>query len=122
MSTPPSLPEGIPESFTVTVHGTCFGGREQLLECLEAGDELAVVPDPPVQEDPEVWVHLPSGRPIGHLPPEVNAWLAPWLQQGGEARARALRVHGPDAPSWRRLVIQVVCGLGGGGDLRGRLA
>lgn len=122
MPTPPPLPEEFPESFTVTVHGTCFGGREQLLEGLARGDELALVPDPPVQEEPEVWVHLVSGRPVGHLPPEVSAWLAPWLQRGGVARARTLRVHGPDAPSWRRLVIEVVCGQDSAPSIRERLA
>jgi len=122
MRAPPPLPERCPESFTVTVHGTCFGGREQLLDDLEEGDRLALVPDPPVQEPPEVWVHLQSGRPVGHLPPEVSAWLAPWLQRGGAAKARAIRVHGPESPSWRRLVIEVVCRSGGFEPLRGRLA
>ena len=67
------------------------------------------MPDPPVQEEPEVWVHLSSGQPLGHLPQEVGCWLAPWLQEGGAARVTALRVHGTDAPSWRRLVVQVEC-------------
>ena len=105
----PPFPDGRPSSFRVTVHGTVFGGRDQLLECVHAGDELRLVPDPPVQEEPEVWVHLSSGQPLGHLPHEVGAWLAPWLQRGGAARATALRVHGDDAPSWRRLIIQVEC-------------
>ena len=76
---------------------------------LREGDPVQLVADPPVQEDPEVWVHLPSGPPLGHLPPEVNTWLAPWLQGGGSARAEALRVRGEEAPSWRRLVIHVEC-------------
>ncbi len=122
MRAPPPLPDQCPETFTVTVHGTCFGGRERLLDRLQDGDALRLVADPPVQEPPEVWVHLPSGRPVGHLPPEVSAWLAPWLQRGGVASARTLRVHGPDAPSWRRLVIEVVCGTAGDGPFRARLA
>lgn len=105
----PPFPNGRPYSFRVTVHGIVFGGRDQLLQSVQAGDQLQLVPDPPVQEEPEVWVHLESGQPLGHLPREVGEWLAPWLQDGGAARATALRVDGEDAPSWRRLLIQVDC-------------
>lgn len=108
----PPFPSGRPRTFRVTVHGLVFAGRDQLLEGVEAGDELQLVPDPPVQEEPEVWVHLSSGQPLGHLPQEVCQWLAPWLQRGGAARARALRVHGEDAPSYRRLIIEVDCHAG----------
>ena len=31
------------------------------------------------------------------------------LSAGGGARAKALRVHGDEVPSWRRVVVQVVC-------------
>jgi hypothetical protein len=62
---------------------------------------LRLVADPPVQDNPEVWVHLPSGDPIGHLPPEIAQWLWPWMLQGGVAEARALRVRGTEVPSWR---------------------
>ncbi len=96
------------------MHGTVFADREEALERIREGDLLTLIPDPPVQEDPEVWVHLPSGEPVGHLPPEIGAWLAPWMQQGGKALARALRVSGPETPSWRRLLLQVSC-LGGVG-------
>jgi hypothetical protein len=109
MRRPPPFPEGRPREFTVTVHGTVFGGRDRYLADLSEGDRLQLMPDPPVQEEPEVWVHLRTGEPIGHLPPEVGEWLAPWLQRGGHALARALKVHGADAPSWRRLVIEVTC-------------
>ncbi len=105
----PPFPTGQPRTFRVTVHGTVFGGRDRLLSEVEVGDELQLIPDPPVQEEPQVWVHLDSGRPVGHLPDEVGVWLAPWLQQGGAARATALRVRGVDSPSWRRLVVQVDC-------------
>jgi len=67
------------------------------------------VADPPGQEVPEVWVHLRSGDPIGHLPPEISCWLWPWLRCGGRAHATALRVGGNDVPSWRRVVLEVVC-------------
>ncbi len=73
-------------------------------------EPLVLIPDPPGQDEPEVWVHLESGDPIGHLPPEIGAWLAPWLIQGGGARARMLKVGGADVPSWRRVVVEVDCG------------
>jgi len=73
------------------------------------GDELRLVADPPVQAEPEVWVHLPTGEPIGHLPAEIARWLWPWMSGGGVASARALRVRGADVPSWRRLVLEVTC-------------
>ena len=109
ISTLPPLPPGRPKAFRVTVHGTCFGGRETRLSEINEGDAVKLVADPPVQEEPEVWVHLLSGPPVGHLPPEVSEWLAPWLQRGGAATAKALKVRGADAPSWRRLVIRVEC-------------
>ena len=96
-----------PARFRATVHGTAFAGRERHLDHLHEGDRVLVVPDPPGGEDPEVWIHLASGDPVGHLPPEIAAWLWPHLQAGGEADARALRVHGADTPSWRRVVVQV---------------
>lgn len=70
---------------------------------------LHLIPDPPGQEAPDVWVHLQDGDPVGHLPPEIARWLAPWLLQGGAAVARALRVQGADVPSWRRLLLEVSC-------------
>lgn len=94
-------------SFRSTIHGTVFAGRERLLDELHEGDTMVVVPDPPGQEEPEVWLHLTSGEPVGHLPPEISHWLWPRLQEGERARATALRVHGEEAPSWRRLVVQV---------------
>jgi hypothetical protein len=76
---------------------------------VDDGDALRLLADPPGQEEPEVWVHLTSGDPIGHLPPEISGWLCPWLQGGGVAHARALRVRGEEVPSWRRVVLEVVC-------------
>lgn len=99
-----------PHRFRTTVHGTVFAGRDRLLERLEGGDLLRLIPDPPFCESPGVWVHLESGDPVGHLPPEIERWLGPWLQTGGAARARALRVYGRETPSWRRLLVEVRCG------------
>ncbi|HSM37339.1 MAG TPA: hypothetical protein VK837_13140 [Longimicrobiales bacterium] len=102
-----------PDRFRATVHGSVFGARTEHLERIEAGDSLLLIPDPPVEETPAVWVHRTSGDPVGHLPPEIASWLVPWMQRGGRATARALRVKGPDEPSWRRLLIEVVCVEGG---------
>lgn len=106
---PPPLPAGSPSAFRVTVHGTVFGERAAQVDRVQAGDELVLIPGPPIEDDPGVWVHLPGGDLIGHLPPEIEAWLSPWMLRGGRARARALRVRGPECPSWRRLLIEVEC-------------
>jgi hypothetical protein len=98
-----------PTTFRTTVHGTVFGHRASHVDELAAGDRLLLIPDPPGEEDPAVWVHLPEGDPVGHLPPEINAWLAPWMMRGGAASARTLRVGGNDVPSWKRLLIEVSC-------------
>jgi len=105
----PPFPEGQPSRFRSTVHGTVFAGRERVVDGLHDGDELRLVADPPVQDEPEVWVHTTSGEPIGHLPAEIASWLWPWLTRGGVARARLLRVRGSEVPSWRRLLLEVSC-------------
>lgn len=99
-----------PARFRATVHGSVFEHRAQQLDRIEAGDALLLLADPPEQDPPAVWVHRTTGDPVGHLPPEIAAWLAPWMLKGGQATARALRVRGPDSPSWRRLLIEVECG------------
>ena len=106
----PPLPEGCPRQFRSTVHGTVFAGRDRHLDVMAAGDRVLLIPDPPGQEAPEVWVHLESGDPVGHLPPEISRWLAPWMRAGGPVVARTLRVHGSEVPSWRRLLVEVSCG------------
>lgn len=106
---PPRFPTGRPRRFRATVHGTIFADRERHLPDLRPGDPLALIPDPPGAEDPDVWVHLASGEPLGHLPPEIGSWLAPWLLGGGGATARVVRASGPEVPSWRRLLLEVHC-------------
>ena len=105
----PPLPDGCPNQFRATVLGTVFAGRDRHLEGLSPGDRMVLVPDPPGQTDPEVWVHVPSGDPVGHLPREISSWLWPWLRLGGAASAVALAVHGADTPSWKRLLVEVHC-------------
>lgn len=70
---------------------------------------MVLVPGPPVDDEPGVWVHLPGGDLVGHLPPEIECWLARWLLAGGTARARAVKVRGEEEPSWRRLLVEVTC-------------
>ena len=98
-----------PPTFRTTVHGTVFAHRAEHLRQLERGDQLLLIPDPPGEDDPAVWVHLADGDPVGHLPPEISNWLAPWMIHGGAARATTVRVGGDDVPSWKRLVIEVCC-------------
>ncbi len=105
----PAFPEGRPRRFRATVHGTVFGGREQLLARIVAGDRLRLVADLPGHGSPGVWVHLASGDPVGRLPPEIAHWLWPWLAAGGHAEATAVHVGGEDEPSWRRVVLEVLC-------------
>lgn len=100
---------GSEPTFRTTVHGTVFGMRSAHLIEVEAGDQLVLIPDPPGQDDPAVWVHLRSGDPVGHLPPEINAWLVPWMLRGGGVSATAVRVGGCEVPSWKRLLIEVSC-------------
>jgi hypothetical protein len=106
---PPRFPLGRPTRFRSTVHGTVFGDRERHLEGMKAGDALRLQADPPGSAVPEVWVHAVSGDPIGHLPPEISGWLCPWMQGGGHAEATVFQVKGRDVPSWRRVVVQIVC-------------
>ena len=108
-ASPGPLPPPASRRFRATVHGTVFGERESALNRIREGDILTLIPDPPMEERPEVWVHLPSGEPIGRLPTEIGKWLAPWMLGGGVAQARALRISGPETPSWRRLLIEVSC-------------
>ena len=110
MADSPAVPERQgepPGRFRATVHGTCFAEREQHLATLQVGDELLLIPGPPTDDDPSVWVHLRSGDLVGHLPPEIERWLMPWILRGGHARAHAVRVGDADTPSWRRLIIEV---------------
>jgi hypothetical protein len=108
---PPALPPTSPPRFRATVHGTVFGERSKHLDDLSAGDELLLLPGPPIEDNPGIWVHLPGGDLVGHLPPEIECWMAPWMLRGGHATARALRVKGEDTPSWRRLLIEVECAV-----------
>ena len=107
-SGPPLAPDH-PERFYATVHGTVFGDRARRVDELDPGEELVLLPDPPGTEEPGVWVHRHGGDLIGHLPPEIEGWLAPWMLRGGRATATAVRVSGREVPSWRRVLLEVRC-------------
>lgn len=106
---PPALPPERPDHFFATVHGTVFCDRPSRVATLCAGDELVLLPGPPVDDEPGVWVHCPGGGVIGHLPPEIELWLGPWMLRGGSATATAIRVSGEEVPSWRRVLLEVRC-------------
>lgn len=104
-----TLPPPAASLFRATVHGLAFAGRSRHLEHLVGGDRLLLIPDPPGGRPEQVWVHLSDGDPLGHLPDEIGGWLAPWMREGGRARASVVRVGGPSVPSWKRLLVEVVC-------------
>jgi len=95
--------------FDTPVYGTVFGRRTDAVRRLRAGDHLILVPDPPGIDEPNVWVHAPGGDVVGHLSPDINAWLAPWMLDGGRCGAVVVRVGGDDVASYKRLIISVRC-------------
>ncbi len=106
-----SIPQPDAPIFRATVHGLPFGDRARHLDRVRPRQELLLIPDPPGTEREDVWVHLAGGDPLGHLPPEIGRWLAPWMRRGGSARARVLRVGDATVPSWKRLLVEVVCSV-----------
>ena len=112
MSESPSRPDdvrNIPPVFRATVHGLVFSERQRALEEVRPGDALVLIADPPGGDEESVWVHRQSGDILGHLPPDIGAWLAPWMRAGGAASATTLKVGGADVPSWKRLIVEVRC-------------
>ena len=97
------------EEFRTNVYGTVFAKRAAVVHRLRAGDRLILVPDPPGTDNPAVWVHAPGGDVVGHLSPDVNSWLVPWMLGGGRCGATVASVHGDEVASWKRLVITVRC-------------
>jgi hypothetical protein len=110
-----TLPPPAASLFRATVHGLAFAGRSRHLMNLDGEDHLLLIPDPPGGHPEQVWVHLREGDPLGHLPDEIGGWLAPWMRSGGRAHARVVRVGDESVPSWKRLLVEVVCGEGRGG-------
>ena len=92
--------------FETPVYGTVFAGRAAVVRRLKEGDRLILVPDPPGVEEPSVWVHAPGGDVVGHLSPDVNAWMAPRMLDGARYAAQVCSVE-PETVSWKRLRIAV---------------
>lgn len=95
--------------FRTPVYGTVFAARSSVVHRLREGDRLILVPDPPGIDQPNVWVHARGGDVVGHLSPDVNAWLVPSMLAGERYGAEVARVGGDDVASWKRLVITVRC-------------
>lgn len=106
---PEPLPPGGAPVFRATVHGLAFEDRARHLDVVSPRETLLLIPDPPGGEPDDVWVHLPAGDPLGHLPREIGTWLAPWMRRGGSAEARVLKVGDRSVPSWKRLLVEVTC-------------
>lgn len=95
------------EQFSTPVYGTVFARRTETLHRLQPGDRLILVPDPPGAEPPTVWVHARGGDVVGHLSPDISAWMAPWMLAGACYGADVAVIQGDDVASWKRLVITV---------------
>jgi hypothetical protein len=105
------MPAVLPETseFTAPVYGTVFARRSSVVQRLRPGAPLILVPDPPGIDDPSVWVHAAGGDVVGHLSPDLSAWLVPWMLAGHRCRATVARVGGAEVASWKRLIIEVRC-------------
>ena len=103
------MPSILPDTprFETPVYGTVFAERAAVVRRLKEGDQLILVPDPAGVDEPSVWVHAPGGDVVGHLSPDVNAWMAPRMLDGARYGARVCKVGEPDMASWKRLVIAV---------------
>jgi hypothetical protein len=95
--------------FKTPVYGTVFGQRSDALRRLKPGDHVILVPDPPGTEQPNVWVHAPGGDVVGHLAPDINAWLVPWMNEGVRCGGVVAQISRDDVASYKRLVIIVRC-------------
>jgi hypothetical protein len=95
------------EVFCTPVYGTVFARRTEVVHRLQPGDRLILVPDPPCAAPETVWVHARGGDVVGHLSPDVSAWLAPSMLGGWCYSAEVSDVRGDDVASWKRLMITV---------------
>jgi hypothetical protein len=102
------IPPGT-RQFDTPVYGTVFGRRTDALHRLRVGDPLILVPDPPGTDEPNVWVHAPGGDVVGHLSPDLNAWLVPMMLDGARCAAVVAQLGGDDVASYKRLIVTVRC-------------
>ena len=104
---PPPLPPK-ESRLRTNVHGSVFAARTSVVDRLQAGDRLLLVPDPPKADDPPaVWIHVAGGDVLGHVPVQIAAWLGPWMLAGGRCQASVVSVRGPDVASWNRIEIEL---------------
>jgi hypothetical protein len=90
------------------VHGTVFAARADVLNRLQLGDRLLVIPDPPVEnEAPAVWLHVSGGDVLGYLPVQISAWLGPWMLSGGRCQATVVNINGAEVASWNRIEVEL---------------
>jgi hypothetical protein len=106
----PERPEPTHDTrFRTNVHGTVFAARPAVIERLQVGDRLLLIPDPPDDDTPPaVWVHIAGGDVLGHLPVQVAAWLAPRMLAGERCGATVTAVFGPQTRSWERIEIELI--------------
>jgi hypothetical protein len=104
----PSIRPGTPE-FETPVYGTVFGKRSDALHRLRLGDQVILVPDPLGTDEPNVWVHAPGGDVVGHLAPDINLWLVPYMLDGARCSGVVTQLAGDDVASYKRLIITVRC-------------
>ena len=104
-----SVPMPHTRHFSTALRGSIFGQRGEIARRLRTGDALLLIPDPPGVDEPAVWVHVRGGDVVGHLAPDVNAWLVPWLLEGGRCHATVAKVNSAETESWKRIIIDVEC-------------
>jgi len=93
--------------FRVAVYGTVFAARADAVRQLTVGDHLILVPDAPDVEAPLVWVSARGGEVVGHLSPDVSAWMVPAMLDGARYGAEVAHLGGEEVESWKRLVVVV---------------
>ncbi len=104
---PPPMPPK-ESRLRTNVHGSVFAARTSVVDRLQVGDRLLLVPDPPQDDDPPaVWIHVAGGDVLGHVPVQIAAWLGPWMLAGGRCQASVIAVGGPDVASWNRIEIEL---------------
>ena len=103
---PPDPPEA--SRCRTNVHGSVFAARTTVIDRLQPGEPLLLVPDPAADDEaPAVWVHVAGGDVLGHVPVQVAAWLGPWMLAGGRCQANVVAVKGPEVESWNRIEIEL---------------
>ena len=93
--------------FIAHLYGSVFAERAEAVRRLRAGDALILVPDPPGVDEPTVWVHAPGGAVLGHLSPDLGAWMVPKMNEGRRYGAVVEAIAGEGTESWKRVRLRV---------------